>query len=247
MYKFRQILRVDLMNLFTNPIWVAYAIGFPVLLILILGFLLSGTFGCVVTSYDYYGVALMIYSAFNVATFSANSFLEERVKRPNMRIVYSPVRSWYIHFSKVLATFIFCSVTYGVVVLFLHFALHVQFGGVNSWAMIVFMLLLIFLFSALGVLVCCLLKSESSANQLVSLLINIFAAFGGLFFPIEGFGKVISTVSWVSPAKWILTTCLQVIYDADFSAFLPACGILVFLSAVFVLLSVRIFKGEEYL
>ena len=247
MDKFIRIFIMDLINLFTNLMWVFYAIGFLIVLVLILGFLTSGGFGDVVTSYDYYGVALMIYGVFNAATFSANSFMEERIKSPNIRIVYSPVCHWYIHFSKVLATTVFCMITYAIVGLFLHFVVGVNYGGTDCWSLIVIMFLSIFFFSALGVLVCCLLKSESAANDVVSLLLTFSAVLGGIFFPVDGLDKAISAASWISPAKWILAACLRIIYDKDFSMFLPVCGTLVLLSAASVLLCGRIFRGEEYI
>jgi len=247
MYKFKQIFMMDLINLFTNPMWIFYAIGFPLVLVLILGFLASGSYGTTVTSYDYYGVTGMIFAVFNVTSFSANSFLEERIKSPNMRIIYSPVRPFNIHFSKVLAAFIFCSVTYTFVALILRLIAGVNYGGVDFWAPLVIMLLSIFFFSALGILVCCLLKSESVANQILSLLLTIFAFLGGVFFPVDGLGKTIAAISWISPAKWILTACMQIIHDRDFSMLLPACAILVLLSAVSVLLSSKFFKGEDYI
>ena len=238
---------MDFMNLLTNPMWIAYAIAFPVLLILILGFLTSGGYGDTITSYDYYGVALMIYGVFNASTFAANSFLEERIKNPNMRIVYSPVRSFYIHFSKVLATTAFCAVMYTVVALFVKFTAGVNYGGFDAWAIFVIMLLAIFFFSSLGVTVCCIIKNESATNSILNLIFTLAAVFGGIFFPVDGLGKAIAAASWASPAKWILTVCLQIIYDKDFSLFLPVCGGLILLGAASVLLCNRFFRGEDFI
>jgi len=189
----------------------------------------------------------MIFSIFNAATYSANSFMEERIKKPNMRLVYSPVRPFFIHFSKVLASFIFCTVAYTAVALFFIFAIGVNYGGGNVWAIFFIMLLSLFFFSSLGVTVCCLLKSEGITNNILSLLFAIFAVLGGLFFPVEGLGKAVVAVSWASPAKWILTACLRIIYDNDFSMFLPVCGLYALLSIASLVLSSRSFRGEDYI
>jgi ABC-2 type transport system permease protein len=238
---------MDLMNLFTNPMWLLYALAFPTVLVLMLGFLASGSFGGSVTSYDYYGVTMMLFCIMNAATYSANSFLEERIKKPNMRIIFSPVHPGFIHFSKVLATFIFCAVTYGAVGIALSLLLGVNYGGSASWAILLILLLTLLFCSALGVLVCCLLKSESSANQIISMVVAIMAVLGGLFFPVEGLGFALSAISWLSPAKWVFSACLQVIYDGNFTLFWPVCGILGLLTIGAVLASSLIFKGEEYL
>ena len=247
MYKFVQILKIDLINLFTNPMWLAFAIGLPIGLVYALGWLARSVYPGPVSAYDYYGVAVMIYMVMNSATTAANSFMEDRIRRPNLRIVYSPVRPGFIHFSKVLSSFVFCSLTYLLVAVFLHLATGVNFGGDKSWAVAAVMLLAVFACSALGVSVCCLLKSESSTNQLLSLLISLFGAFGGLFFPVDGLGRVLATVSCFSPAKWMMQSSLRIIYDGDLSVLPIVCTALVVLSAVCLLISARSFKGEEYL
>ncbi|MDR2712314.1 MAG: ABC transporter permease [Clostridiales bacterium] len=247
MYKFKQIFRLDLMNLLTNPMWVFYAIGFPLALILVLGFLMSGSYGHTVTSYDYYGVALMIFGIFNAATFSANSIMEERIKSPNMRIVYSPVRPFYIHFSKVLASFVFCTAAYSLVAVLLHITVGINYGGADWWAALAIMLAGNFFFASLGVTVCCLLKNEGITNNILSTLFALFAILGGLFFPIDGLGKAVSAISWLSPAKWMLAACFRIIYDGDFTLLAPLIGGLALLSALSVLLGARFFRGEDYI
>ena len=247
MYKFRRIFALDIINLATNPMWVFYAVGFPIALILILGFLASGGYGSTVSSYDYFGVALMIFGIFNAATFSANSFMEERIKKPNMRLIHSPIRPFNIYFSKILASFVFCTVAYTAVALFFVLTVGVNYGGVDAWAVVLIMLVGNFFFSALGVTVCCLLKSEGITNNILSLLFALFAILGGLFFPVEGLGKAVVAVSWVSPGKWILMACLRIIYDKDFSMLLPVCGLFAVLSVAAVALCSRFFRGEDYL
>ena len=247
MMKFRRILMMDLLVLFTNPMWLLFATGFPIALILVLGFLASGSYGGTIRSYDYFGVSVMIYFLFNAATFSANSFLEERIRRPNMRIVYSPIPPLFIHLSKVLAATIFCSVTYTAVALLLHLLIGINYGGADCWALILLLISSNLFFSSLGVVVCCILKSESSANSVISLLLTLLAVMGGIFFPVDGMGRAISAISWISPAKWLLVAGMRIIYDGDFSMFLPACLVLVLLAAASVALSARLFKGEEYI
>ena len=102
MYRLVKIIQRDTINLLTNPMWIFFSLMFPFLLVAILGFLTEGLYGDYFTSYDYYGVTLMLFSAMYAGTFSANSFMEEKIKRANLRIVYSPIRNWFIPFSKVL-------------------------------------------------------------------------------------------------------------------------------------------------
>jgi ABC-2 type transport system permease protein len=246
MYQFRQIFKLDLLNLVTNPMWIFFTVGYPLLLTLILGFLTSGGYGKEVTSYDYYGVTIILFIVFNTATLSANSFMEERIKKPNMRIIYSPVPTSEISLSKLLATFVFASVCHLLTGFILHFAAGVNFGGAGSLSVALILLLAELFSSALGVMMCCIMKSESATNQILSLLITLLSILGGLFFPLDGLGAVVQKITNISPIKWVKASVFQIIYDGNFHLFLPVTAILAALSAACVLLSYKTFKTEDY-
>ena len=88
--------------------WLFYGTAFPILLVVILGFLGKDRYGKEVTSYDYYGITLMIYSIFMSGMTSANAFMEITIRKPNMRIIYAPGNSNVIYISKIVSSFIFC-------------------------------------------------------------------------------------------------------------------------------------------
>ncbi len=246
MYRFRQIFKMDLLNLVTNPMWLFYNIGFPLLLTLILGFLNSGAYGGAINAYDYYGVAMLIFAVFNTATIAANSFMEERIKSPNLRLVHSPIPAFYIHLSKLLATFVFSFTCHLLVAVMLSLTAGVSYSA-QIGLMLALLLLSEFFASALGVMLCCACKSENLANQILSFVITMFAILGGLFFPLDGYGAAIEKLSYLSPVKWVLTASFQMIYDGNNALFLPAMLVLAALSALSVFLCVRLFRTEDYL
>lgn len=92
------ISREDFLNLIKNPTWIFFLTGFPVLFIMILSYLTGGAYGNGTSSYDYYGICGMIYCILSSGMISANAFMEERIKKPNMRIIYAPgaVRDIYL-------------------------------------------------------------------------------------------------------------------------------------------------------
>ena len=81
------ITKEDFINLIKNPMWIFYGTAFPILLVAIVGYLAHSAYGNEVTSYDYYGVTLMIYSALSSGMTSANSFMEERMDCSNKLVV----------------------------------------------------------------------------------------------------------------------------------------------------------------
>lgn len=246
MYRFFQLFKRDFLNLFFNPMWVFYSSAFPFLLVLILGFLSSGNYGGSVSSYDYYGVAMIIYAALNTSSISANSFMEERIKKGNMRIIYSPLPKGYIYTSKIAASFIFSSFWHLIVILLLQIVLKVNFGGGSIGYIVVMFLILELFASILGVLFCCIFKSENVANQLLSLVITILAMLGGIFFRLEGLGEAFEKVSYISPLKWIIADIFKIIYDGDFSYYGLTLLILFILSALTLLLCKVFYRTEDY-
>ena len=66
-----------------------------------LGFVTKGGFGTeLVSSFDYYGVNMLIFSVGMIAITATNAFMEERVKRGNFRIVYAPISKEEIYLLK---------------------------------------------------------------------------------------------------------------------------------------------------
>lgn len=212
MYEIRKLLQQDFINLITNPMWLFYNTVFPYLLVVIMGYLTSSMYGEAVTSYDYYTISFLIYSALNTATIAANSFMEERIKAGNMRILYSPLDSAWLYLSKIFATFVFSSILHFFVIIALTLTFSLSFG--SHLILLSILLLTLELFaSTIGVCMCCILKSESSANQIITLMLNIMAILGGIFFSLDRFGGVIATISAISPVKWMMNAMFSIIYD----------------------------------
>lgn len=244
---FYTIFKRDLKNLVLNPIMLIYNSVYPILIVMILGHLTDGNYnGSAVSSYDYYGVSIIIFFALFTGTISANSFMEKRIKASNLRIMYSPIDTSYIYLSKITATFIFSSVCYMSVMALLKLIFNINYGGKNLIYVFILLELFTLLSSALGILFCCIFKSEELANKILSPFLNIFGIFGGLFFPIDGFGKAVEKLTYISPAKWVLVSIFKIIYDNDFIYFFPAVMILVILTAVFIFGCKLTFREEDY-
>ncbi len=246
MRQFFVILKMDLSNLARSFVMIQYNTIFPMALILILGFLCRGNYGGGISSYDYYGVTMLLFTVLNVSVSAANSFMEKSIKGSNLRIIYSPVNISGIYISKIIATFLFTSCCYIIDIVICSLFLGVNYGGTSSGLVILLVLLFDLLSSALGVLCCCILKSEESASLVLSMMNNVLGVLGGLFFQVDGLGRAISTVSFVSPVKWVLLGIMKIIYDGDLSFVLPISIIFLMLSAVFVLLCRLTFRTEDY-
>lgn len=223
------IVKEDFLNLIKNPMWIFYATVFPLCMIGILGFLTKDLYGKEITSYDYYGITMMIYTAIMSGMTAANAFMEERIKKPNMRIIFAPGNIADIYLSKIIASFFFTMLTsiFDFVILVLFFHVRLASDG------ILFALYAeLTLFSVtLGIMLCCIFKKETTTNQVQSMIINLLAVFGGLMFSLDRYGHALQMISLISPVKWVVNTAFQVIYDANTGLVLPVsitlCGLIV--------------------
>ncbi|HEX3078226.1 MAG TPA: ABC transporter permease [Lachnospiraceae bacterium] len=237
------ISKEDFINLLKNPMWIFYATLFPILLVVIMGFLGRESYGENFSSYDYYGIALMLYAILSSGLISANAFMEVRIKKPNMRIIYAPGNVKWIYLSKILASFLFGAFFHLLDMILLCSIYKIHISAIPQ---IVILFGLTELFSVtLGILLCCIFKTEEMANQLLSIVINLMAIFGGLMFSLDGYGKVIRHISSLSPAKWLLKATFQMIYDGNFTMFLPIVLLLSGLILIMLLFCGLTFKKED--
>lgn len=244
---FINIVKFDLLNILRNPMLVIVNTLGPLLLWAGFGLVTSGRFGGeLVSSYDYYGIATMILSTLMISMTVTNTFMEEKVKKGNLRIAYSPVSKADIVFSKLISTYLFGTVAFSLICLIEQYLFHSNFGG-NQIGYILLLLNMLNLFGCcLGTMVCVLFKSEERANAVMPIIAMLFIFFGGIFSPIGHYGEIMQAIANLSPVKWVLECAFQVIYDNDFSLFMPIIGCLLFLSFIFAFISQIIFKPEEY-
>lgn len=246
-YGFYTIFKRDLVNIVLNPVLLISNTLFPVVLVILLSYLTSGSYGSGgVTAYDYYAVTILIYAILNAAMTASNSFMEKSLKTSNLRIMYAPIKLSYIYMAKIVATFIFTSVCFLGYIAFFRLVFGVNFGGENLLYVILIVLFLNLLSSVTGIFFCCVFKSEELTNKIISVVINIFAILGGLFFRLDGLGPAAERISFLSPAKWASEAMFRIIYDSDFSVFVPGILIL-FTVSVALLIGCKItFKVEDY-
>lgn len=244
---FIKIVKFDLINILKNPMLIIVNTIFPIIMIWVMGFVTRGGYGAgIADSYDYYGVTMMIFTALFISMTATNTFMEEKVKKGNVRMVYAPVSKTEIYLSKLISTYILGTVSYSVILLLGQYLFNINFGGKD----ILYIMLLINVLSlfgcSLGTMFCCIFKSEDGANSVMQIPLLLFVFFGGLFFSVASLGKVVEKISYLSPVKWVTECAFSVIYDNDFSIYLPTLSVMLFGSIICIIICQIIFKPEEY-
>ncbi|AAK81334.1 ABC-2 type transport system permease protein [Clostridium acetobutylicum] len=244
---FIRIVKFDFKNIIRNPMLLFFNTIFPLILIGSIGFVMKNGYGSFnVTSYDYYGVTMMIFTAFIICITASNTFMEKSVKKGNTRIVYAPVSKAEIYLSKIISTYILGSIFYSIIIVLGKYVLNINYGTRSTIYIIILINMLTLFGCCLGVLFCCIFKSEEGANSVLQIVIMLFIFFGGVFFPVYSLGKIVESISNLSPLKWITECIFRIIYDNDFSIYLPTIGVMLVSSIICIVICQIIFKPEEY-
>ena len=246
MYRFYQIFKMDLLNNFKNPILINYNTVFAVAMILIMGFLTSGNYANGMDAYNYYAVAFLIFGMLEGAMTATNCFMERDIKKPNLRILYSPCGRCPVYFSKIAASFVFDYVLHAALC-FIFLLMGINLGGWNMGWILLMMVPVEFASAALGVLFCCIFRCEVTASSILSLCISVFAFLGGAFFSLDGMGPALAYASRISPIKWLIDAFFAVIYDGNLSVVAPVVGVSLAISVLLIFGCSKTFRTEDYL
>jgi len=237
---------MDMINLFKNPVLVGYNTVFSALMILIMGYLTGGNYADGKDAFQYYTVSLMVYGMLNGAMTASNCFMERDIKRPNLRIIFSPAGGSQIWFSKILSSFVFDYFLHVLILVVLCPLLNVTLGGNPVW-FVLLMAPVEFAAAALGIFFCCIFHEEEATSMLLSTVISILCVLGGTFFSLDGMGKAFAVITRISPVKWLNDAFFTLSCDNSLHYFwLVFIGVSVV--SVLLVLGCRIFfRTEDYI
>lgn len=233
-------------NIIKKPVMIIYMFIMPIILFYILQGISANEFGKNITSSDYYGVAVLIFFQLGMGTMVANALMENSVKKPNIRVIYSLENKSYIYISKIISTLLcnLFSVMFYMIICAKIFK--VNFGENAILVYISYIILGLFSMS-LGTLLCTILKEENLTNNILGITQSILCLLGGVFFPVEAMGSFISTVSNVSIVKWILDGVYKYIYDGVLINIIIICAIALVIIIIMMILIKYTFKIEDYI
>lgn len=240
------ILRRDVLNLLRKHSFVFSALLFPLALVGLLGLLNEGLYGGVMTGWDVCAVNIMMYMAVYSSMIATNSFMEKTLKPTNLRVLFTPVPLAVLYLGKIFATTIFCGVGYLADVIVLSLS-GVRLGPALGMGLAPLVLAVTFASTSVGVFLCCLVKDEPTANRLLSLVVNVAAVVGGVFFSMESLGRTAATVASFSPFTWIREAAFRYVWDGRAGGAATATVVAVLVAAAAILACRASFKSEDYI
>jgi len=239
------IFRRDLLNLGRKGSFVFSATVFPLALVGLLGLLNEGLFGMAMTGWDVCAVNIMVYMAVYSSMIATNSFMERAVKATNLRVLFTPVPLAALYLGKILATTIFCASGYFVDLVVLSL-LGIHLGPGLGMGLAPLVVTLTLASTSIGVLLCCLVKDEPTANRILSLVVNIAAALGGVFFSMESLGGTAAAVAGFSPFTWLREAVFRFVWDGQAMGTAVAAAGSLLVAGAAVLGCRATFKSEDY-
>lgn len=223
-----------------------YNLVFPLVLILLLGYLTSTTYTQDFSSYTYYSLVLVPFFLFLSITTCAYNATEESLYRVSHRFAFSPTSRGSLVVGKILSSFMVLAAisTLLIVLLNLFFSMHL---GVKLWGIVLLYSSIVFMTASLGYFIGYTFKNNVAIRNYINLPISIFAFLGGSFFPVGSFNPYLRLLFKLSPLYWINRSVFLYLYDQQIALLLVVTCIVTTLGLIFLLLSPITFKREVFL
>lgn len=182
------------------------------------------------------------------AIFGLNSaaaiIVQERKNRTLERMITTSLSRAEIVAGHLLAMFALVFVQQVVLILFGQFALHVDYFRQPLGSLLQMIALALWI-ASLGLLIGVLAKKEEQVVLYSMAGMFIFSALGGAWFPLDGAGKLFTSIGRLTPSAWAMTGFQNILVRGLSSAsiWLPF-GVQVFYAVLFFTAGVWLFRKQ---
>lgn len=227
---------------------ICYNIVYPLILILLLGYISTNYFkgDNSVTSYYYYTFVLIPFFIFTSIITMAYVAKDESLYKTSYRFIIAPIGSKAIVLSKIISCTIVVWGCTGALMIITRFLLGVKVGA-NLTLILMLFFTETLMASAVGIYLGIAFKNFNTLKGILNIPINIFALLGGVFFPVGSLGNTFEKVSYISPLTWINRGIIAAVYDNNVLILIYAIAITLILGVLFSILAVTSFKKEAFL
>lgn len=223
-----------------------YNIIFPVIMILLTGFLCKGLYKGEITGFQYYSVVMIPFCTLMGIVTAAYAGKDDAYAKVAQRVLVSPITKEAIVLSKVIScTLVFAGCSILVYVFTFIFAPIPD--GKTMAAVLTLFVSISFFISAVGTLIGLGMKNFLAIKNVMTIPICIAAILGGTFFPIGSFQKDIQMLINLSPLTWINRSMFLALYDHNQSLLWKISVILIMTGVISTFLAVASFQKEEYI
>lgn len=184
---------------------------------------------------------LVQFAIFGLTT-SAQILVQERKSRTLQRLMTTAMRPWEIVAGHLLAMFTLTFLQTALLVVFGQFVLHVNYLREPIGTLLISISLGLWV-ASMGLLVGVLAKGEEQVILFSLIAMFLFSALGGTWFPLEAAGGAFNAVGKLMPSAWAMTGLQNIlIRGLGLSSTLLPAGILMLYAIGFFALAVWRFK-----
>lgn len=179
------------------------------------------------------------------AMLTSVSIVREKETGTMEVLLVSPVSPGMIVIAKMVPYLVLSCIDLAIILLLSRFALDVPLSG-SMVALLTVAMIYLMLALALGLLISTLVDSQMVA-LLISGMVLILPVImlSGMLFPIENMPDVLQWLSAIVPARWFISAMRKLmIQGLGFGAVLTETAVLIGMTAVFMMISVKRFKNR---
>jgi ABC-type multidrug transport system, permease component len=240
------IFRSEIKRRSRDSFLIGYNIIFPIIMILLLGYLSSKNYGGGFSGYQYYSIVIPPFCIAIAMITVAYAGKDDAYRKTAVRYLYAPVTSINIVMAKLLSctVVISCCNFLVLIVSWLLFRL-----PVFRELLPVFLLLTseTFAICAVGLFIGLGMKNFIFIKNIINLPICAAAIMAGAFFPVGSLNTKWELIIKLSPLTWINRGLFLCIYDNNLALLWNTAGVSLLVGMIFTVLAVILFKKEEFI
>lgn len=224
----------------------SYNIVFPVIIIILLGYLTSKSYGEEFTSYNYYTIVTIPFCVFMGIISVSYAAQDEKGSNTSYRYMISPISVADLVLSKLFSCTIILSLCNLITLFLLRGIFHMSFGG--KFLAVIFLLTCeSIVVSSIGLFLGFVCKNLDMLCNIINIPIVIFGFLGGVFFPVSSLNSTISLIINISPLTWINRAIVACIYDNNLHLLFNISCIFIVTSIFITILTIKFFKKEVFI
>lgn len=222
-----------------------YSVVFPIVMIALLGYLTSKSYGSYFTSYEYYSIVMIPFCLLMAITSVAYAAVDEKRMKTSCRYMIAPISKSSLIIAKFLSGVIALTVCSIIVLLISMRIFHLPVSG-NEVNLVTLLLCESIAISGLGLFFGLASKNFATIQNYLNLPIMIFGFLSGAFFPVSTLNPVLSFIVNLSPLTWINRGIMYCLYTSDTTILLYTSFMLFAVGMLFTILTIKYFKKEAF-
>ncbi|SMC22110.1 ABC-2 type transport system permease protein [Clostridium acidisoli DSM 12555] len=227
---------------------IIYSVIFPIVEILLLGYLATNFFkgDSSITSNHYYTLVLIPFYLLTSIITVAFVAKDESLCKTSYRFIIAPIDNAAIVLSKVLSCTIVIWICSIIILLITRVLLGINFGS-NTPIILLMFFTETLMASAIGIYLGICIKNFGTIKGILNIPLSIFGLLGGSFFPVGSLGDKFEKITYISPFTWINRGLISVVYDNNDKILIYSIGVTLIIAIMFSVLSIISFKKEAFL